>query len=462
MENTEQVKKLIEETEALHTKVKSLETEKEALIASGKSYHSTEVRSYSDEQRALRYFGKSHPAELLKTNVSAPEFRMVPDELKHLVLTLKRNVDIARWTAQMFHGAPLDRIGQQDEKMDSVSHVKNMLETHFGKEVLAPMIKAFGTAVTGGGAEWVPTAISQAWIEEYELEKILEQRLQQVQMPTKVFELPVMTGVTKARKAGEGSGMTASNWGTTKITLTSIKTAEYNEIPEELDEDSAPSFMAAARSEIVMAQKRAAEAALVNGCTGTHMDSDTAALGADVAEKLFNGFRKLALLNSANGGTYDFTNSDLDEPKLAAMRAQMKKFGVSPRQLLWIPGPTVYQQFLGLPNVATIDKFGPQATVLQGALAAYAGIPIYNCEYMREDLNASGVYDATTMTQCGLLLVNATRFYLGTRRPIQVKLMQDLPAYDRWLLASYRRWAFSGHAQGAAEASIVYGLNIAK
>jgi hypothetical protein len=281
-------------------------------------------------------------------------------------------------------------------------------------------------------------------------------------MPTKVFELPVISGVTKARKVAENSTMTAANWGTTKITLTAQKTAEYNELPEEMDEDSAPDFMAAARSEIVLSQKRAAEAALINGATGVHIDSDTALLGADVAEKLFNGFRKLGLVASATGGTYDFTNSDIDETKLGAMRAQMKKFGVSPKQCLWICGPVVYQQFLGLTNVATIDKFGPQATVLMGALAAYAGIPIVNSEYMREDLNASGVYDGVTSTQAGLILVNATRFYLGTRRPIQVKLMQDLPANDRWLLASYRRWAFAGHTQGASETSVVYGLNIAK
>jgi len=63
--------------------------------------------------------------------------------------------------------------------------------------------------------------------------------------------------------------------------------------------------------------------------------------------------------------------------------------------------------------------------------------------------------------RAALLLVNLTRFYLGNRRAIQVKLMQDLPAYDRWLLASYRRSSFVGHVQSATEKSVVYGYNAA-
>jgi HK97 family phage major capsid protein len=453
------LEKIMAETEELKNKVKSLEVEKEEMIIKGYQAHGT--RSYSDEQRALRYFGKNHPAELMKVNVAHPDFARVPDELKHIVLTFKKNVDTARMISQMFYGAPLDRIGK-DEKGDSIANVKGMLDHSFGKEVLAPMIKAFGTTVSGGGAEWIPVLVSQSYIEEYELEKVIEQRLQNVSMPSKVFDMPIIKGVTKARKIAEGIAMTAANYGTDKIRLSADKLAEYYEIPEELDEDSAPAFLNAARSEVVMAQKRAMQAALINGATGSHIDSDTAALGADVAEKLFNGFRKLGIVNSANGGTYDFTNSDLDEPKLGAMRAALGKFGVSPKQLMWICGPTVYQQFCGLPNVSTLDKYGQYATVFTGSVNAYAGIPVVVAEEMREVLNASGVYDGVTTTQAGLILVNTTRFYVGNRRPIQVKLMQDLPYHDRWLMASYRRVAFAGHAQSATEASVVYGINIAK
>jgi hypothetical protein len=57
--------------------------------------------------------------------------------------------------------------------------------------------------------------------------------------------------------------------------------------------------------------------------------------------------------------------------------------------------------------------------------------------------------------------VNLKRWYLGIRRPIVVKAMQDLPYYDRFLLASYQRKDFQGFTQSATEVSVSYGINIA-
>jgi hypothetical protein len=81
---------------------------------------------------------------------------------------------------------------------------------------------------------------------------------------------------------------------------------------------------------------------------------------------------------------------------------------------------------------------------------------------MRENLNATGVYDGVTTNRAAMLCVNKTRWFLGQRRPIQVKLMMDLPYHDRWLIASYRRVGFVGFPQGADEVSVAYGYNIAK
>ena len=89
------------------------------------------------------------------------------------------------------------------------------------------------------------------------------------------------------------------------------------------------------------------------------------------------------------------------------------------------------------------------------------GIPIIISEYMREDLNATGVYDAITTNRGGILLVNESRWYVGQRRPIRVMAMQDLPYQDRFLIASYQRKDFQGHVQDATETSVVYGYNIA-
>jgi HK97 family phage major capsid protein len=464
MYTKEQLEGMLKETETLKGRVdaaemksKELETENLKLQTSMKTIGN---RSDSDEAKALRYFGVSHPKQLLSINVASPAFRMVPDELKHLVLNFKKAVDVSRFTAQMFHGAALDDVRGDSE---SPAKIKGLLETRYGREILVPALKAFGSTVVGGGDEWVPTATASSYIDEYSLERVLEQRFKVVNMPTNPFDQPVVKQGTKARKSTEGTIMTAGQFQTDKLTMSAVKLAEYYEIPEELNEDSAPDFLAAGRDHVVKAQKDAVEAALLNGDSdGTHIDSDTQALGADIAEKIWNGLRREALSNSANGSTFDFTNAIADESKLRTLRARLGKFGKNEKELCWIVGTNVYTQMLGFDTVATLDKFGPNATVLQGAISAYQGIPIICSEYMREDLNANGVFDGITSTKAAMLLVNLTRWYIGNRRPIQVKLMMDLPYHDRWLLASYRRVAFKGFAQSATETSVVYGYNIAK
>lgn len=456
-----ELKTLLSRVEAAEKKVNELENEKKSWLEQS-SYKAPVAGGTSLERKALTYFGVSHPKQLLGVNTQAARFAKVPDEVKHLVREFKTAVDTSRWISQMFHGEPFDSMGKKDDSGDNLRSVKGSLDHYYGRNVLAPMIKAFGSTVVGAGDEWVPTAVAASYIDEYELDKVLEQRFRTVPMPTNPFEQPVKTGVTKARKATENTVMTDANFSTTKISFSATKLAEYYILPDELTEDSAPDFMAAGREEVVRAQVRAVEAATINGDDdGTHIDSDTQAAAADVAEKIWKGLRRQALANSANGSTVNF-GAAFTKTLLRQLRAAMGIMGSNPRELLWIVGPSVYTQFLALDEVSTIDKFGPQATVLQGALAAYQGIPIIESQYMREDLNASGVYDGATTTLGGILLVNATRWYFGQRSPIKVKMMPDLPNQDRMLLASYQRKDFKGHTQSATEKSVVYGYNVLK
>lgn len=440
-------------------KVKSLETEKAKLIK-GVGNMTTAGQSYtSDEQRALRAFGANSVKDLLAVNTGSPRFKSVSPELKHTVLELKRSVDVARQVAQMFKGDAQDHFGSS-ESNDRIARVKHVFDTHYGKEVLAPRLKAFSSTGAGDGLEFVQTLTSSAYIDEYELDFALETKFKNVAMPSNPYKLPVKTDVTKARIIAEGAQTTQANFGTSELEMDATKLVEYMVLPEELNEDSAPDILAAIREEVIRAQARAVEAALVNGDDdGTHIDSDTQAAGADVAEKAWKGLRRQALANSANGGTLSFAGS-VSVTLLRQLRTQMKRFGVNPMELMWIVGPAVYNQMVALEQVLTVDKYGPQATIQTGQLASCFGIPVYVSQYAREDLNATGVYDGVTTTKGGILLVNKSRWYLGTRRPIVTKVMQDLPSYDRWLMASYQRKDFVGHAQSASETSVAYGYNI--
>lgn len=418
--------------------------------------------SNSDEQQALRYFGCRSAKDLLSVNTCDARFQHVPENLKFLVSEFKKDFDTSRMIQQIVNGESLDRGAVETDKF---THVKGVLDgNYFAKNVLAPKLKAFGTSVSGEGAEWVPTIVSSSYIEEFELNRQVVSQFRPITMPSSPFDMPIQTDVTTARRQAESGSAAANiasaNFGTGKITLQAEKLVEHMVLPEELNEDSAPGILALVRSEIVEAQARAFEAAILNGDTaGTHMDSDVT--GTVDARTAWNGLRKLAIANSANGATIGFGGAAVTTPKLREMRSAMGKFGVAERDLVWVVSSKIYHQMRALPEVTSVEKFGPMATILRGALAAFDGVPIVITEHNRDDLSATGVYDGVTTNLSEVKLVNRSRFMWGTRRPIRVRAVQDpTPPGDRWLMASWWRGDFKGHAQSANEVSIALGINV--
>jgi len=457
------VAELAKKYEDLESKAKALREENEKHKAFIKDLEAEKMKSFSSavsgshEQKLLRSFGVPNFKALVNVNTSAPCYAHVPVELKLEIAELKKEIDTARFISQMFYGAPKDR-GEEDEKL---AVCKNVLETKYAKERdLAGRIKAFGTGVVGGGAEWIYTTVSSAYIDEYLLEKQVMGLFQEMNMPSNPYILTKKTNGTTARIVAEGAAATAANFNTDKITFNAKnKLVEYYELPEELNEDSAVDMLEIGRAEVVQAQLKAFEQALINGDDSVaHMDSDVVA--ASDARKAWKGLRKLALANSANGSLVTFSTA-VSDVKLDEMIQAADKFGVSPREAVWIVSPRIYNQMKSLNTVTTVDKFGALATYLTGVLAARSGIAIVLSEFMRNDLNVAGVHDGVTTNNSSILLVNKTRFMMGRRRPIRVRVAMDSnAAYDRWQMASYSRYDFQGHAQSATEKSVILGIDV--
>lgn len=447
--------------DAVNKKLDEMETAR-SMVGAG-SNGNARLGMGSDEAALLRAFNCRTLPELLQVNTGAQQFRGVSEEKKFAVVNLKSTFDTARFMAQIFGHQ------QKDPEVNAIGNlppVRGIFDTSFGKNSdLRSLVRSFSSTTAGDGDEWVPTILSATYVEEYELERRLSGAIKELPMTGNPWELPVQTDVTKARIIGEGAAMTDVNFGTDKIQFSATKLAEYFILPEELNEDSAPAILELARRDVVAAQIRAIESALINGdTTGTHMDSDVTV--ASDHRKAWMGLRKLALAASS---TVDFGGA-VSEAKLLDMRKLAGKYGVNPKELAWVVGPNAYGQMLQLPNVTTLEKFGPQATVLSGALAVFYGIPVVVSEYVREDLNATGVYDGVTTTKTAIHLANLRRFYLGRRRPIRVRVAQDARAeYDRFQLASYQRVDFKGHKQAgtayasgstSTERSTILGLNV--
>jgi len=454
---------LNERVEKAETSAKEYEAKLADMQATGRFPSVQTSNINSDESKALRNFGCSSVKELIQVNTCQPKFNHVSQEIKGMVVQLKNDFETARIIAQIFYDGQWDHLGAT-EKQDRFAKVNSIKETYYYKNVLEPKLKAFGTGVSGGGAEWIPTAIASSYISEAELERQIVGALKQINMPTSPYELPT-NGFSEARRATEGVTATEGGFATGALSFKAKKFQEYYIFPEELNEDSAPDIIALGKLELTEAHQRGFEQALINGTEfgTTHIDSDTQAGSAELAAKQWHGFRKLALDNAANGATVDFANAVVSDAKLRLMRQRMGKLGINPKNLLWIPGSVSYLQMLGTDNVTTVDKMGPAATVLKGMLGSYDGIPIMETGYMREDMSDAGVYDGVTTDRTGMILVHRNRWYFGTRRPIRLAIRPSKSADDRIEMASYSRVDFVGHDQDVRtkELGVTYGLDIA-
>jgi len=460
---------------------KNAELEKRIKAAEGKQKEADDARAHiiasqgavgghgvggSDEVKALRYFGVGHVKQLLTVNTGDPMYKHVPAELKYLVRDLKKSFDISRMIQQTIGGEALDRGPVGADNFVGAS-VKGVLDgSYYAKHVLAPKLKAFGSTVGGAGDEWVPTIVASQYIEEFELERQVMAQFRQINMPSSPFDVPIQTDLTVARRQPEScdpaDNVASANFGTGKITLEAKKLVEFMCLPEELNEDSAPDILALVRSEVTEAQQRAFERAILDGdTTGPHMDTDVT--GSVDARTTWKGLRKLALENSANGSTVDFGAVAATVVKLRDMRQAMAKFGVSESNLSFLVNSRGYHQLRSVPEVTTVEKFGPMATILRGALAGIDGVPIFISEWIRDDLDENGVNSATPAnnTHTVIHLINRSRFMWGVRRPIRVRAVTDMtPPGDRWLVASWWRGDFKGHVQNATEVSSVLGIQV--
>lgn len=322
--------------------------------------------------------------------------------------------------------------------------------------------KAMDTATSGEGAEWIPTTFSREMIEDIERELRVEALFRHITMPSNPYKFPAKGASAQVYLVGEAMSdtdikVTASTPGTRNIVFTAVKLMGRVLCSEEMDEDGVVATVPWLREELVRALAKAREDAIINGdTTAEHQDADVT--DANDSRKAFKGLRKYALaLGTATKDLSTFSTANL-----RVLRALMGKFAVDPSELAWIVGIKVYHKMLSLDEVLTLDKLGAQATLLRGQLASFDGAPVIVSEKIREDLNASGVYDGETETDTTLLLVNRRAFLVGEKRFITAKVLRELYAEtDQVAVVASQRLDFEPCYDMDSEPVVGLGYHIA-
>ena len=328
--------------------------------------------------------------------------------------------------------------------------------------------KALYSTGSGVGDEWVPTGYSPELYDRIRLELKVASLHPSINMPTNPYIPPLlltdMTGYLVTERTGADDTLTSayrfpeSNVGTSNFTLTAKKLAGRCVFSEELSEDSIIPIMPMVKRNIVIAIATAIEKAIINGDTaGSHQDSNVTS--ATDAQKSWDGYRKCA--NAGAKVSIATFNGDT----LMDVRKAMGKYGVDPRNLAIVTGISGYTQMLNLRDnqnnalVTTLDKYGPSATIFNGELGRVYGLPIIVSEWVGEDLNASGVYDGTTVTKTIVLIVYKPGFVIGNRRMLTIKSAEEITT-DQTVLVATQRLAFAEVYSGASDNIVGLGYNL--
>lgn len=334
----------------------------------------------------------------------------------------------------------------------------------------------FDTAGAGEGLEWIPSEFSSRMFEKVRLETVVLQWFESVPMPRSPFKYPTWVTDLIGYYIGETTddtspaGTKIANAGapgsvTGNVTLTAKKIAGAVYVSKELEEDAVPVVLPAMQKGLVVATARAAEDAAINGDTaGTHQDSDVTT--ATDRRKAWDGLRKIALAAaatklSAGGNTIDTTSEW--STYVGGLRGQMNRYGVYGRNVAFIVGPKLFNQILNVPEFRTLYAIGQRATAVEVSPDFRPdGMTLIVSEFIREDLNASGVYDGvTTNLTCGIL-THREGWKVGTLRQTTVSILRELMAlWDQDVVVATTRMAFAQTvADGAANphTAILYNV----
>ncbi len=170
--------------------------------------------------------------------------------------------------------------------------------------------------------------------------------------------------------------------------------------------------------------------AIINGDDSvTHQDTDVT--DATDVRKAFKGLRKLA---SATG--VDASSAEFDENIVSKLLKSLGRYAQGRKNRCVMVGSTSVgdQARRNIEQIQTWEKYQGDATIFKGEIPPIFGVQFIESNYVREDLNASGVNDGVTETQTECIMFNADEVFIGVPanmdRTLKIEKWND-PRFDR-------------------------------
>lgn len=329
-------------------------------------------------------------------------------------------------------------------------------------------IRAMDTAETGYGLQLVGAQyVGELWEAPRALGKVFP-RLNSFEMTDPTAYLPVEADLPEMLFVAESTASDSSNYATTKsgsnrVQVDAKKFVIHQMWSGEMEEDSIIAYVPFLRGQAAKSLAHYTDSLVVNGDTTNAATGNINLDDADPADTkhylAFDGMRHAALVDATGQGaalatiTYD---------ALVAMRGDLIdrtylmdwSNPVDPMSLVYFCDPEAALVIAQLDDVQTVDKYGPQATVLTGEVAKIGRNPLVSTVAMPLT-EADGKVSTTgsNNTKGGVLLVNTGGYVAGWRRRVRLET-ERLPASDQTRLVYSLRLGLGRFSPTGAAAAI--------
>ena len=321
---------------------------------------------------------------------------------------------------------------------------------------------------SGVGAELIPDQFLAQLHMEYQVPTVVRSLFNEVQMTSNTMLAPRIDRGGRPYIKGTVTSdnpalypVSTVSMGQAQITAKGLATRYI--LDEELIEDSAVLLLPAMQRMIAKDMRDALEDAIINGdATATHQDDianwdirgrwGSASLGgSNDHRRLFTGLRAAAFDKSS---TLDINS--FDAAKMLELISKLGEYAASDKVLIVSP-EALYENLMGLDQLLTLEKFGPQATILTGQLGSIFGMPVVVSRFMSDDLAATGKYTGSGSTT-GMLVVSRESWNIFARRGIQIQQEQDITS-GAYNMVATERLTFDS-LDAAAVKNVAFGFNL--
>lgn len=320
----------------------------------------------------------------------------------------------------------------------------------------------------GVGAELIPDQFLAELHMEYQVPTVVRSLFSEVQMTSNTMLAPRINRGGRPYIKGTVTSdnpalypVSTVQMGQAQITAKGLSTRYI--LDEELIEDSAVLLLPAMQRMIAKDMRDAVEDALINGdSAATHQDAiaswnirerwgASGLGGSNDHRRLWTGLRAASYDKST---TLDVNN--VDAAKLLELISKLGEYAAADKVLIVSP-EALYESLMGLEQVITLDKFGPQATILSGQMGSIFGMPIVVSRFLSDDLATTGLYTGSGATT-GMLCVSRDSWNIFARRGISIQQEQDIKSGAYNMVATERLTFDSLDASDVK--NVAFGFNL--